>query len=108
MYANYLDENIKDKNEKGEEIMIKRVQTIKDIWLLSELMSYTESGNYDRVSGHIGSVAFIHFLEKNYIYPKMSFKRKEEQDETPQPKAPRKISHFRENARRSPFSQRRR
>lgn len=108
MYANYLDENIKDKNEKGEEIMIKRVQTIRDIWLLSELMAYTESGNYDRVCGHIGSVAFIHFLEKNYIYPKMSFKRKEEQDETPQPKAPRKISHFRENARRSPFSQRRR
>ena len=108
MYANYLDENIKDKNEKGEEIMIKRVQTIKDIWLLSELMSYTESGNYDRVSGHIGSVAFIHFLEKNYIYPKMSFKRKEEQDETPQPKATRKLSHFRENSRRSPFSQRRR
>lgn len=108
MYANYLDENIKDKNEKGEEIMIKRVQTIKDIWLLSELMSYTESGNYDRVCGHIGAVGYIHFLEKNYIYPKMSFKRKEEQDETPQPKAPRKISHFRENSRRSPFSQRRR
>ena len=108
MYANYLDENIKDKNEKGEEIMIKRVQTIKDIWLLSELMSYTESGNYDRVCGHIGAVGYIHFLEKNYIYPKVSFKRKEEQDEEPQPKAPRKISHFRENARRSPFSQRRR
>jgi hypothetical protein len=108
MYANYLDENIKDKNEKGEEIMIKRVQTIKDIWLLSELMAYTESGNYDRVCGHIGSVAFIHFLEKNYIYPKVSFKRKDEQDDTPQPKSPRKLSHFRENARRSPFSQRRR
>lgn len=108
MYANYLDENIKDKNEKGEEIMVKRVQTIKDIWLLSELMAYTESGNYDRVCGHIGSVAFIHFLEKNYIYPKVSFKRKEEQDDQPQPKAPRKLSHFRENARRSPFSQRRR
>ena len=108
MYANYLDENIKDKNEKGEEIMIKRVQTIKDIWLLSELMSYTESGNYDRVCGHIGAVGYIHFLEKNYIYPKVSFKRKEEQDTEPQPKAPRKISHFRENSRRSPFSQRRR
>ena len=108
MYANYLDENIKDKNEKGEEIMIKRVQTIKDIWLLSELMSYTESGNYDRVCGHIGAVGYIHFLEKNYIYPKVSFKRKEEQDEEPQPKAPRKLSHFRENSRRSPFSQRRR
>lgn len=108
MYANYLDENIKDTNEKGEEIMIKRVQTIRDIWLLSELMSYTESGNYDRVCGHIGAVGYIHFLEKNYIYPKVSFKRRDEQDETPQPKAPRKISHFRENSRRSPFSQRRR
>lgn len=108
MYANYLDENIKDKNEKGEEIMIKRVQTIKDIWLLSELMSYTESGNYDRVCGHIGAVGYIHFLEKNYIYPKVSFKRKEEQGEEPKAKAPRKLTHFRENARRSPFSQRRR
>ena len=88
--------------------MIKRVQTIKDIWLLSELMSYTESGNYDRVCGHIGAVGYIHFLEKNYIYPKVSFKRKEEQDEEPQIKAPRRISHFRENSRRTPFLQRRR
>lgn len=96
MYANYLDENIKTKNEAGEEVIIKRVQTIKDIWLLSEIMNYTESGNFDRVSGHIGSPALIHFLEKNYIYPKMKYKRKDEDEQQSAPE-PKKLRFFKGN-----------
>lgn len=92
MYANYLDENVKIINEKGVEVIVKRVQTIKDIWLLSEIMNFTESGNFDRISGHIGATGFIHFLEKNYIYPKVNFRKKEEDIKVIEP--PKKLSHF--------------
>ena len=92
MYANYLDENVKIINEKGIEVIVKRVQTIKDVWLLSEIMNFTESGNFDRISGHIGAVGFIHFLEKNYIYPKVRYKKSEEDIKVIEP--PKKLSHF--------------
>ena len=92
MYANYLDENVKIINEKGIEVIVKRVQTIKDVWLLSEIMNFTESGNFDRISGHIGAIGFIHFLEKNYIYPKVRYKKSEEDIKVIEP--PKKLSHF--------------
>lgn len=95
MYANYLNESI-HLVKNGEPYTIKRVQTIDDIWLLSEIINYSESGNYDRLSGNIGSIGFIHFLEKNYIYPKVSYKKTEEEEK---PKEPRKMQHFQERKR---------
>lgn len=107
LFRKYLEEEVTILDDYEKEIRVKRVQTIDDIHLLSEILSFSENGNYDRISGIIGAVGFIHFLEKNYIYPKTKFRQKTEEEEAPV-KAPRKISHFRENARRSPFSQRRR
>ena len=101
MYANYLDENVKIINEKGIEVIVKRVQTIKDIWLLSEIMNFTESGNFDRISGHIGATGFIHFLEKNYIYPKVRYKKSEEDTKVIEP--PKKLSHFKPQNRTNKY-----
>lgn len=94
MYANHLDEPVRTKDILGNEIILKRVQMINDIWLLSELMSYTKSGNFDRISGNIGSIGLIHFLERNFIYPKVTYKRKDE-EEPPQEKKPKEINFFR-------------
>ncbi len=88
-------------------MMIKRVQTIKDIWLLSEIMNYTESGNFDRISGHIGAIGLLHYLEKNYIYPKGSFKKREENKEEVK-QEPKKIEFFRNNKKRTFFNSQRR
>lgn len=103
MYANYLDENIKVINEKGIEVIVKRVQTIKDIWLLSEIMNFTESGNFDRISGHIGVIGFIHFLEKNYIYPKVKYKKKESEEQVVQQQTPKKLNHFKPQNRTNKY-----
>jgi len=102
MYANYLSENIKIENENGDEVIVKRVQTIKDIWLLSEILNYTDSGNFDRISGHIGSIGLIHFLEKNYIYPKVSFRR-DQQEEAPKTEQPKKLNFFKQTKQRNKF-----
>jgi hypothetical protein len=105
MYANYLDENIKIIDDYGKEAIVKRVQTINDIWLLSEILNYTESGNFDRISGHIGSIGFLHYLEKNYIYPK-GLSKKREEVQTDQPKQVNKVEFFRKTPQRTFFRRR--
>lgn len=105
MYANYLDENVRIEDESGNEVIVKRVQTIKDIWLLTEILNYTDAGNFDRVLGHIGSVGLIHFLEKNYIHPKISFRK--EEPETPKQEQPRKLNFFKPQQQRNKYFNRR-
>ena len=69
------------------------MQTIADISLLSEIVSFTTSGNYDRVSGNIGNIGLLHFLDKNYIYPKVGFRKKEE-EETSKPQESKRLNFF--------------
>lgn len=107
MFRNYLEEPVSIENDYGQVVEVKRVQTIDDVHLLSEILAYSENGNFDRLSGAFGGVGLLHFLDKNFMFPKTTFKQRDNEEEAPI-KAPRKISHFRENARRSPFSQRRR
>lgn len=107
MYANYLEEDCQIKNENGDLITIKRVQTIDDIPLLQEISNYTENGNYDRISGHMGAIGLIHFLEKNYIYPKGTGRKRDEEDK-PKEKKERQISHYNGNRNRGFYSNNRR
>ena len=83
MFVNYLSQPVKIENDMGLEVEVKRVQTIDDIYLLSEIISFNDVGNFDRISGILGCVGLLHFLEKNYIYPKVSFRKKEDEEETP-------------------------
>lgn len=106
MYANYLSENVVVKNDEGQDVTVKRVQTIDDIWLLSEIINYSETGNFDRVSGHIGAIGLIHVLEKNYIYPK-GMLRKKDTEETKEVKKPRSKSFYNTTVRSKSFYGRR-
>lgn len=107
MYANYLNETIHKKNDYGESVSIKRVQTIDDIWLLSEIINYSESGNFDRISGNIGGIGFIHFLEKNYLYPKGTHRKRRDGDEEERPIQERKMQMYTPR-KRSMYTNRRR
>ena len=102
MYANYLDEDVVIKNDKGEDVTVKRVQTIDDIWLLTEIINYSEAGNYDRISGHIGAIGLLHVLDKNYIYPKGMTRRRNE-DEAPKEVKERSKSFYNFNTRARSF-----
>ena len=92
MFINYLDKEIDIENDLGQTVTVKRVQTIDDIYLLSEILSYTENGNFDRISSALGGVGLLHFLDKNFIYPKVNFRKKEEDIKVIEP--PKKLSHF--------------
>lgn len=106
MFVNYLSQPVKIENDFGQEVEVKRVQTIDDIHLLSEIIAFNDVSNFDRISGIIGAIGLLHFLEKNYIYPKVSFRKKYE-EETPQPQQPKKVQHFKTGRRPSHFRNRR-
>ena len=79
LFAQYCKEPITIIDEDtGEEREIKRIQTIDDIGLLTELINYKKDANFDRVTASLGAVGMLHFLEKNYIYPKRSNYQREE------------------------------
>jgi hypothetical protein len=105
MYANYLEENVEIVNDMEEKVIVKRIQTIDDIWLISEIIAFTETGNFDRILGHCGAIGLIHVLEKNYIYPKTTYKRNEEEQVE---KKQRSISHYSNNRNRGFYSNNRR
>lgn len=106
MYANYLEEQVTVKNELGEDVTVKRVQTIDDIWLLSEILNYSESGNYDRISGHIGAIGLLHFLDKNYIYPKGLLRKRTEDEEREKPKEKRELKFYNTNRQKTFYKRR--
>jgi len=86
MYVNYCNETVKIINDEGIEVEVKRIQTIDDIWLLTEIMNFSSTGNFDRISGSLGAIGLLHVLEKNYIYPKHVKKRREEKEGEEKPK----------------------
>jgi hypothetical protein len=93
MLINYLEKEVTIENELGQDVVVKRIQTIDDIHFLSEVLSFSENGNYDRISSILGSVGLLHFLDKNYMYPKVNFRAKEE-TETKTVEQPKKLNFF--------------
>ena len=79
MFITYLDTPVKIENDYGQEVEVKRVQTIDDVYLLSEIISFSTNGNFDRISGAIGGWGYIHFLDRNFIYPRVNFRKTNEE-----------------------------
>jgi hypothetical protein len=104
-FVNYLEEPVEILNDKNEKVLVKRVQTIDDIWLLSEIIAYTENTNCDRISGALGGIGLIHVLVNSFIYPKGLKTRNE--NEIPKPPQERRIQFFNTNTRPNRFSPRR-
>jgi hypothetical protein len=76
MYANYTKEDVKIINEEGVEIIMERIHTINDIYLLDEIINYNKDANVDRITASMGAIGFIHYLEKNFIHPKRFISQK--------------------------------
>jgi hypothetical protein len=108
IFRKYLEEEVSIINDYGEEVAVKRVLTIDDIHLLSEIIAFSENGNFDRLIAAIGATGLMHFLVNNYIYPKTGYIKKEESQEPEVQKPRRKLQHFTSNPRRNNFTNRRR
>ena len=108
LFVDECNETFEIEQEDGSIRYLKGVQLIDDLGLLEEIIMHSDNLNVDRITSACGAYSYAHYLRSSNMWKTTMYKRDSIRDETPQPKAPRKISHFRENVRRSPFSQRRR
>ncbi len=107
IFRKYLEEEVLILDDYDKEVTVKRVQTIDDIHLLSEIIAFSENGNFDRLISAMAATGLLHFLDNNYMYPKVGYKRPESQEENSQSKPQRKINHFLNNTHRKSFLRRR-
>lgn len=108
LFVDECNETFEIEQEDGSIRYLKGVQLIDDLGLLEEIIMFSDNLNVDRITSACGAFSYAHYLRSSNMWKTTMYKKESIRDETPQPKAPRKISHFRENSRRSPFSQRRR
>lgn len=111
LFENFVEEcneMVEIELENGTIKYLKGVQIIDDIGLLDEIIMWSENLNVDRIISAMAASGYCHYLRTANMWKTTMYKKDNIRDEEPQEKAPRKLSHFRENSRRTPFSQRRR
>lgn len=66
LFVDYCNEEFTVEEEDGKILTLKGVQKIDDIWLLEEIIQYTDNQNVDRLIGAIGGFGFCHYLISSY------------------------------------------
>ena len=108
LFVDECNETFEIEQEDGSIRYLKGVQLIDDLGLLEEIIMYSDNLNVDRITSACGAFSYAHYLRSSNMWKTTMYKKSTEIDDQPQPKAPRKLTHFRENSRRALFSQRRR
>lgn len=107
LFVEDCNESFEIEQEDGSIKLIKGVQRIDDIGLLDEIINWAENLNVDRITSIMGAHAYAHYLRSSLFWVPSNYVKKKPVEETPQPKEPRKIQHFKTNRRASPFRSRR-
>ena len=102
MFVDYCNEEFEVENEDGSLLILKGVQRIDDIHLLSEIINYTESGNYDRITSAQANVSFCHFLNSSHRWRPTIYKLNRE-EEKPKEREDRPRSFYSNSQKRAGF-----
>jgi len=82
LFGNFVDKMddpvVIAQNDDGTPLEVKGVQLVDDIGLLDEIIDYKEDLNVDRISGSLGAIGWMRYLEKNYMLPKQNQKKEDE------------------------------
>lgn len=83
LFVDYCNETFLVEQNDGKILELKGVQRIDDIYLLDEIISYSENANVDRIIGAMGGYGYIHYLISscNWVPSRMSQKRQQEAEE---------------------------
>lgn len=107
LFVDYCNEEFEFEQEDGSVLTLKGVQRIDDIWLLEEIIQYTDQLNVDRLSSAQACVSFMHYLNSSFKWRPGVYK-KEEPTEKIKPKQERPISHYNTGRNRGFYSKGRR
>lgn len=66
-----MEDPTKSSKFNQEEGDVMGIQTMNDIGFLEEIINYKEDVNVDRISASLGAVGWMHYLEINWMLPKL-------------------------------------
>lgn len=78
LFVQWCKSEITIIDKYDQEITVLGVQTIKDIGLLDEILSYKDGNNVDRITAMMGAMGYEFFLYVNYMFPKIEKNKKSE------------------------------
>lgn len=108
LFVDYCCEEVEVEKEDGSVVTLKGVQRIDDIWLLEEIIMYTDVLNVDRISSAQACVSFMHYLQSAQIWKTAMYKREGEREEKPKEKIERKPQFYSSKTRGGFYRERRR
>ena len=72
LVIDYCNEDINlGTDDNGDEIVIKGVERIPDIYLLDEIIGFKYGGNHDRIIAFAHALAWARYLDKLNVMPKI-------------------------------------
>lgn len=81
LVIHYCQEEINlGKDENGDEIIMKGVERIPDIYLLDEIIGFKYGKNHDRIIAFGHALAWARYLDSLHIMPKVTKDRDEDYD----------------------------
>lgn len=82
MFVTYCTEEFEVEDENGNIIILKGVQRIDDIYLLDEIISYTDQTNVDRITSAMANVGFSYYLQSSYKWKVSTINQNKKQEES--------------------------
>lgn len=108
LFVEYCNESFDIEQEDGSIRIIKGIQLIDDIYLLDEIIQYSDNQNSDRITAIMGAFSYGFFLRASHQWRVINYKTDEQRQEKPKEKIERPISHYNANRNRGFYSNRRR
>lgn len=107
LFVEYCNETFEVETEEGNIKIIKGVQLIDDIYLLDEIIQYSDNLNVDRITSAMAAFAYGFYLRSSYRWKVINYKRDIE-EEKPKQKTERKLNPYGTNRNRGFYSNKRR
>lgn len=108
LFVEYCNETFDIEQEDGSVMIIKGVQLIDDIYLLDEIIQYSENLNVDRITAVQGALAYGFFLRSSHRWRVLNYKKDDSVENKPKVRQERTISPYGSGRNRGFYSNRRR
>lgn len=89
LFVDYCNEEFEVEQEDGTVLFLKGVQRIDDIWLLEEIIQWSENSNVDRITAAMGACGYIHFLNSSSRWRVLKKEEKRTESNKAKPQRPK-------------------
>lgn len=94
LFVDYCNETTDVEQEDGTIKTLKGVQLIDDIYLLDEIIQYSDNLNVDRITAAMGAFGYVFFLKSSHRWKVINYEKDENKQEKPKEQRPKTLSFY--------------